>query len=107
MTSNRASKPLLDPRLFEPFPSFAFRAFGFTLPFPLFLFDQITAFGQKQGSFWVKFFDFVSKVVNSPIISTASKGFGIPVLATQALTFVDGVLDVIAQQNKLVDLWKT
>lgn len=39
MTSNRASKPLLDPRLFEPFPSFAFCAFGFTLPFPLFLFE--------------------------------------------------------------------
>jgi len=65
---------------------------------------QITAFGQRQDSFWVKFFDFVSKAVNSPIISTASKGFGIPGLATQALTFVDGVLDVIAQQNKLVDL---
>ena len=68
---------------------------------------QITAFGQRQDSMWVKFFDFVSKAVNSPIISTASKGFGVPGLTTQALTFVDGVLDVIAQQNKLVDLWKT
>jgi hypothetical protein len=68
---------------------------------------QITAFGQKQDSIWLKLFDFVTKAVNSPIVSTASKGFGVPGLATEALTFVNGVLDVIAQQNKLVDLWKT
>jgi hypothetical protein len=42
---------------------------------------QVTAFGQKQEGFWKKFFDILTKAVNSPIVSTASKGFGIPGLA--------------------------
>jgi hypothetical protein len=68
---------------------------------------QVTAFGQKQDSAWTKFFDVLTKVVKSPLISTAAKGFGIPGLATEAVSFVDGVLDSIAQQNKLVNLWQT
>lgn len=68
---------------------------------------QVTAFGQKEDSFWTKFFDVIAKVAGSPIISTASKGFGVPGLVTEAVTFVDGVLDSIAQQNKLVSLWQT
>jgi hypothetical protein len=33
---------------------------------------QVTAFGQKQDSFWTKFFDVLSKVSSSPIVSAAS-----------------------------------
>src|SRR5260370_5336534 len=68
---------------------------------------QVTAFGQKQDSLWTKFFDVVAKVASSPIVSTASKGFGVPGLVTEAVTFVDGVLDTVAQQSKLVSLWQT
>ena len=68
---------------------------------------QITAFGQKQDSVWKTIFDFVTAASKSPIISTASKGFGVPGLATDALTFVDGVLDSFAQQNSLIPLWQT
>lgn len=68
---------------------------------------QVTAFGQKTEGPWKKFFDVFTKAVSSPIISSASKGFGIPGLATDALKFVDGVIDVYAQQEQLVTLWKT
>jgi hypothetical protein len=68
---------------------------------------QITAFGQKQDSFWTKFFDVVAKITNSPIVSSALKGFGVPGLVSEAVTFVDGVMDTIAQQNKLIPLWQT
>jgi hypothetical protein len=68
---------------------------------------QITAFGQKQDSIWKTIFDVVTAASKSPIISAASKGFGIPGLATDALSFVDGVLDTFAQQNNLVPLWQT
>jgi hypothetical protein len=68
---------------------------------------QVTAFGQRPDGFWKTFFDFLTKASSSPIASTALKGFGIPSLATDALGFVDHALDVFAQQNKLVDLWKT
>jgi hypothetical protein len=68
---------------------------------------QVTAFGQRQDSIWTKFFDVISKVTSSPIVSTASKGFGVPGLVTEAVNFVDGVLDTIAQQDKLVPLWQT
>jgi len=68
---------------------------------------QITAFGQKQDSLWKTIFDLVTAASKSPIISTASKGFGVPGLATEALSFVDGVLDTFAHQNNLIPLWQT
>jgi len=68
---------------------------------------QITAFGQKKKSVWTQFFDVLTKVMNSPVVSAASKGFGIPALTTEAASFVDGVLDSIQQQSSLVPLWKT
>jgi hypothetical protein len=68
---------------------------------------QITAFGQKQDSIWKTVFDFVTAASKSPIVSAASKGFGVPGLATDALSFVDGVLDTFAQQNNLIPLWQT
>ena len=68
---------------------------------------QVTAFGQKRDGFWKKFFDFVTAAAGSAIISDVSKGFGIPGLATDALKFVDHVIDVFADQEKLVPLWKT
>jgi hypothetical protein len=68
---------------------------------------QITAFGQKQNSIWKTLFDVVTAATKSPIVSAASKGFGIPGLATDALSFVDGVLDTFAQQNNLIPLWQT
>jgi hypothetical protein len=68
---------------------------------------QVTAFGQKKDGPWKKFFDIIAGVVKSPIISDVSKGFGIPGLATEALQFVDHVIDVYTQQEKLVTLWQT
>jgi hypothetical protein len=68
---------------------------------------QITAFGQKQDSIWKTIFDVVTAAAKSPIVSAASKGFGVPGLATDALSFVDGVLDTFAQQNNLIPLWQT
>jgi nucleoside phosphorylase len=68
---------------------------------------QVTAFGQKKASIWTQFFDIIAKVMKSPVVSTAAKGFGIPALATEAVTFVDGVLDSIQKQSSLVALWKT
>lgn len=68
---------------------------------------QVTAFGQKQDSFWTQLFGVMSKVGKSPIVSAASRGFGIPGLATEAMSFVDGVLEAVSQQHKLVSLWQT
>jgi hypothetical protein len=68
---------------------------------------QITARGQKQVGLWNKIFDSVTKAVRSPIASTALKGFGIPGLALDALVFVDQVVNVIARQEQLEDLWST
>jgi hypothetical protein len=68
---------------------------------------QVTAFGQKKDGVWKKFFDIIAAAVKSPIISDVSKGFGIPSLATEALQFVDHVIDVYTQQEKLVTLWQT
>jgi len=68
---------------------------------------QVTAFGQRKDGPWKKFFDIIAGAVKSPIISDVSKGFGIPGLATEALQFVDHVIDVYTQQEKLVTLWQT
>jgi hypothetical protein len=68
---------------------------------------QVTAFGQKQDSLWTQLFDVMSRVAKSPIVSTALKGFAIPGLVTEAAHFVDGVLNTVAQQHKLVSLWQT
>jgi hypothetical protein len=68
---------------------------------------QITAYGQKQKSLWTTFFDIVAQVSGSTMISSASKGFGVPGLAAEAVTFVDGVLDAIAKRDGLVNLWQT
>jgi len=68
---------------------------------------QVTAFGQRKDGPWKKFFDIITAAVKSPIISDVSKGFGIPGLATEALQFVDHVIDVYTQQEKLVTLWQT
>jgi hypothetical protein len=68
---------------------------------------QVTAFGQKEEGFWTKFFSFLSLAADSPIASAASKGFGIPGLVPEAVHFVDTVLTVISEQNRLVELWKT
>lgn len=68
---------------------------------------QVTAFGQRKDGPWKKLFDIIAGVVKSPIISNVSKGFGIPGLATEALQFVDHVIDVYTQQEKLVTLWQT
>jgi hypothetical protein len=68
---------------------------------------QVTAFGQRRDGFWRKFIDTITAVAGSPIISEVSKGFGIPSLATDALKFVDHVVDVFAEQEKLVPLWST
>lgn len=68
---------------------------------------QVTAFGQKKDGPWKKFFDIIASAVQSPIISDVSKGFGIPGLATEALQFVDHVIDLYTQQEKLITLWQT
>jgi hypothetical protein len=68
---------------------------------------QVTAFGQKQDSFWTQLFSIMSKVGKSPIVSAVSRGFGIPGLVAEAATFVDGALEAVAQQHKLVNLWQT
>jgi hypothetical protein len=68
---------------------------------------QVTAFGQRKEGFWRKFLDTMAAVVKSPIVGTALKGFGIPSLAGDALTFVDHAVDVFANEEKLVPLWQT
>lgn len=68
---------------------------------------QVTAFGQRQDGFWRKFLDIMAAAVKSPIVDTALKGFGIPSLAGDALTFVDHAVDVFADEEKLVPLWQT
>lgn len=68
---------------------------------------QITAFGQRQDGLWKKFFDTTTALVKSPVVSVALKGFGVPSLAGDALTFVDQVIGIMAAQEKLVPLWNT
>lgn len=68
---------------------------------------QVTAFGQKKDGFWKKFFNVLTAVVSSPILSDVSKGFVIPGLATDALKFVNHAVNVFAEKEKLQEIWKT
>lgn len=68
---------------------------------------QVTAFGQKKNGILGTIFDAIAKVIGSPIVSTASKGFGLPSLATEAVNFVDQAWEQLAKQDKSVQLWST
>jgi hypothetical protein len=68
---------------------------------------QITAFGQKKDGFWKRFINIVTSAASSPIVSDVSKGFSIPSLSTEALKFVNHVVNVFSEQEKLVPLWRS
>lgn len=68
---------------------------------------QITALGYHRDSRFLRLFDAVMAAVKSPIGSAVARGFGIPALAAEALTFVNDALNFVTRQDSLVPLWQT
>jgi hypothetical protein len=68
---------------------------------------HVTALTHRPDSLFVRIFDGIAHALKSPIVSAASRGFGIPALAVDALTFVDDVLHRISLESTLVPLWQT
>jgi hypothetical protein len=64
---------------------------------------QVVALGQEKVGGWKKLFTILSKISATPIFAS----FGLPALVPEVLQFVNQSLNVMAANEKLVEIWRT